>query len=151
MQSTTFLLKKITKDYPQFIFKPSDCFKWSHCDKTIYYNVVENNFNISLVHELSHALLGHKEYLKDIQLLNMEAEAWKKSKELASHYKLIIDDDTVQINLDSYRDWIHKRSLCINCNATGIQTKNNEYKCLLCNQSWKVNEAKRNRLIRTKI
>jgi len=151
MQSTTCLLQKLTDKYPEFVFTASNSFKWSFSDKTIYYDLSDKEFDITLLHELAHALLGHASYIKDIELLNMESEAWAKSIQLAKQYSVAIDDDLVQINLDSYRDWLHKRSICTNCQSTGIQTQKNTYKCVACHQQWTVNEAKNCRLKRTSL
>lgn len=141
MPSTISLIKNLKNDFPQFIFKESSSFLWSHNDNTIYYTNDNNDFSF-LFHELSHALLNHVEYNRDIELVAMEREAWDKAKEIALNYDVILDDDYIQSNLDTYRDWMHERSTCPKCSASGMQIKKKSYKCLACNHQWLVNEAK---------
>ncbi len=141
MPSTHLLVKQLKSDYPQFIFKESSSFLWSHAENTIYYIGEENDYRY-LLHELSHALLDHTDYKRDIELIAMERAAWDKAKQLAKHYDVVLDDDFVQSTLDTYRDWLHTRSTCPKCTATGIQTKKKTYTCLACNNQWRVNEAR---------
>lgn len=141
MPSTPSLIKRLSADYPNFIFKRSSNFLWSHAEHTIYYDHSSDDYRF-LFHELSHAVLNHTDYSRDIELMAMEREAWDKSKELAKLYDRLIDDTFVQYNLDTYREWLHARSKCPKCSATGMQIKKNGYKCLACNNQWRVNEAK---------
>jgi len=151
MPSTTTLLSRLKSNYPQFSFKLGDDFLWSSSDNTIYYNGKIDNQPVFLLHELSHALLDHISYTSDIQLITMERQAWDHTMKLAPKYNVTISDDMVQSTLDSYRDWLHSRSTCPNCNATGLQTDNNTYTCLACNHKWQVNEARTCALRRYKI
>lgn len=87
--------------------------------------------------------LGHQDYDKDIRLIQMERDAWAyATASLAARYNVDISDDTVQTALDTYRDWLHARSQCPSCQATGVQVKQHTYKCLACSRLWKVNEAR---------
>ncbi len=142
MPSTITLIKKLKTDYPQYDFKKSSSFLWSHSEKTVYYTI-ENDDCSFLFHELSHALLNHADYKRDIELIAMESEAWDKAKKVAAKYDVKIDDDLIQSNLDTYRDWLHNRSTCPKCNANGLQIRDKTYKCLTCNDEWQVNDAKR--------
>lgn len=142
MRSTTSLISKIKDDYPQYTFAKCDKFAWSPPNNTIYYNEFDKNCLTFLLHELSHAILGHTKYDNDIQLLNMECKAWDNASKLATTYNVQPFDEIAQSNLDSYRDWMHKRSSCPNCNANGVQIKHNCYKCLSCSNEWIVNEAR---------
>lgn len=141
MPSTISLIKRLRVDYPQFIYKKASSFLWSHSEHTIYYTCENDDYSF-LFHELSHALLNHADYGRDIELIAIEREAWNKSKEIAKNYGVIIDDDFIQLNLDTYRDWLHIRSTCPKCKATGLQTKKYSYKCLVCSHEWRVNDAK---------
>lgn len=141
MPSTTYLIKSLKNDYPQFVFKKGSEFLWSHAEHTVYYTLKDDNCAF-LFHELSHGLLDHTDYKRDIELIAMEREAWDKARELAKHYGVTIDDDFVQSTLDTYRDWLHTRSACPKCDATGMQTEKSTYKCLACNHEWRVNEAR---------
>ncbi len=142
MPSIDSLIAKLQIDYPQLTFKESDCFSWSPNKKTIYLgNSVDENIPY-LLHELAHAILGHASYSSDVELINMECEAWNKVVELAKIYDVSINQDSIQSDLDTYRDWLHKRSLCPKCQANGLQNGNKIYQCLVCNNKWRVNEAR---------
>jgi len=114
---------------------------WSHAEHTIYYTCDNEDFSF-LFHELSHALLDHTDYQRDIELIVIERQAWAKAKRISTNYDVEINDDFIQSNLDTYRDWLHTRSTCPQCTSTGLQTEKNTYKCLSCNHEWRVNEAK---------
>ncbi len=142
MPSTTSILQDLKNKYPQFKFKLADNFSWSSSDNVIYYDAKSSDLLPLLLHELSHAILGHNEYSRDIQLINMECQAWDKTIILAKSIGLEISDNFIQSNLNSYRDWLHSRSTCPKCQATGLQTDERQYKCPVCINSWYVNEAK---------
>jgi len=149
MPLTTSLLKSLKNKYPQFSFKKGDDFSWSSSNNTIFYDNTADDFSILLVHELSHALLGHELYESDIQLIIIERQAWDYAVKLASSFDIEISDETIQLNLDTYRDWLHKRSTCPACQATGLQSQN-VYKCLACNHQWQANQARKCNLRRYK-
>ncbi len=141
MPSTASLIHQLKTNYPQFSFKKSKRFLWSPSEQTVYYTDSDNDYSF-LLHELSHGLLDHVGYNRDIELLAMERAAWDKAVDLAPDYKLKISDDTVESTLDSYRDWLHARSTCPNCKATGLQIKQRVYSCPACHHTWRVNEAR---------
>lgn len=141
MPSTPSLIKKLKTDFPQFNFCESDRYLWSHGENTIYF-VPKDKYVGFLLHELSHALLNHADYARDVELLAMERQAWDKAKALAIDYDLPLDEDFIQTNLDTYRDWLHSRSTCPTCKANGMQIARQSYKCLACNHEWRVNEAR---------
>jgi hypothetical protein len=142
MPSTTSILPKLKNNYPQFTFQKGTDFCWSSSEKTIYYPTKSDDQDVFLLHELAHALLGHSSYEKDIQLVVMERQAWDYAVKLASNYDIQIPEDIIQDTIDSYRDWMHARSTCPNCQATGMQTKTNDYTCTACNHNWRPNEAR---------
>jgi len=139
MPSINSLLPKLVADFPTIRFEAGSEFRFSPTEQTVYYLAKGAPL---LLHELSHALLGHESYSKDIDLLKMERDAWVKAQEIAPTYGVTINDDTVQNHLDSYRDWLHDRSLCPSCGATGRQTSPKAYHCDACGQDWRVNEAR---------
>jgi hypothetical protein len=142
MPSTTSLATSLQKDFPAFSFTASDKFRWSPQEKRIFYDASSDD-TAALLHELAHALLMHVDYLKDIELIEMERDAWEyAATTLASKYETTISDTIVQDALDTYRDWLHARSTCPNCRATGVQTKKNQYKCVVCETHWRVNDAR---------
>ena len=142
MPSIASILKLLKNNYPQFSFGQGDDFLWSSSNNTIYYDSNTENAAIFLLHELSHALLEHSNYDRDIQLVIMERQAWDYTVKLAPKYNITVSDDMVQLTLDSYRDWMHKRSTCPKCRAIGSQTDKYVYKCPACNNEWRVNEAR---------
>ena len=136
------LLYQIIDDYrDRFSFAQGDTFAWSSADTTILYSTEKaaaENGVWSLLHEIGHAELEHSHYNDDLELLIMEVEAWKKAKELADHYHLVIDDEHIQECLDSYRDWLHQRSRCIECKMHSFQNDHTTYECFNCGTRWKV-------------
>lgn len=142
MPSTRSLLPKLIKDYPQLSFTPGTRFAWSPDAQTVFYDESDASNTSLLLHELAHGLLGHHDYSKDVELVAMETEAWDKALELAGLYKETISENTVQDTLDTYREWLHARSTCPQCEATGYQSGKAEYTCVACGHVWKVNEAR---------
>ena len=142
MPLTTSLAAKLRTDFPQFLFAAGNDFRWSPPEKTVFFDQTSDD-RASLLHELSHALLRHDDYAKDIQLIEMERDAWQYAKSmLADRYSITITDEAVQDALDTYRDWLHARSTCPTCGATGIQAKSHLYRCIACTARWKVNDAR---------
>lgn len=142
MPSTPSLLDRLTADYPELTFQAGDHDRWSPAEQTVYYDQAAKD-SATLLHELSHALLKHIDYDKDIGLIDMERDAWAYAADtLGPKYGVAIDDDIVQDSLDSYRDWLHARSTCPTCSSTGIQTQSNGYKCVACRATWLVNDAR---------
>lgn len=140
MLSTTSLANQLVIDYPQFQFVAGDTFHWLPETSTITY--CPDGMSADLLHELAHGLLDHRDFTRDITLLTMERDAWHHATELAGRYQITIHDDTVQDALDTYREWLHSRSLCPECGATGIQAAAHQYRCLACLTTWRVNDAR---------
>ncbi|HEU5122261.1 MAG TPA: hypothetical protein VFT59_05455 [Candidatus Saccharimonadales bacterium] len=142
MHSITSLANKLRGDFPAFSFIQSDEFRWSPLEKTVYFKPDPAEPE-SLLHELAHALLSHEDFTRDIQLIEMERDAWESAKkQLAPHYNVEITDDHIQDALDTYRSWLHARSTCPACSATGVQSRKYHYRCLVCSTQWKVNDAR---------
>jgi len=151
MHSTTLLANKLREDNPQITFSEGDDFHWAPGEATVYY-VANSDATAPLLHEAAHALLGHSSYLRDVQLLEMERDAWEYARQnLGPKYGLPIKEETAEEALDSYRDWLHARSICPHCQATGIQQQKNTYACIACGEKWRVNEARICALRRYKI
>ena len=143
MLSIRSLINDLRDDYPQFNFELSDEFLWSTQKQTIFINPEMEQSHEYTLHELSHALLHHKGYERDIELLKLERDAWDHAKiRIAPHYDIVIDNATIQNNLDTYRYWLHARSTCPECQVNGIQTKQQLYTCISCHHLWRVNEAR---------
>ncbi len=143
------LLDLLKRDFAQYAYKAADCFKWSPETFTISHRLDLQNANWLLLHELGHAELGHATHHTDIELIKQELSAWECAKNIADTYRIIIDQNFIEDCLDSYRIWLHNRSLCKKCGQTGLQTQKNSYSCLNCRSFWGVNEAKTCRLKRS--
>lgn len=142
MPKITSLINKLEKDYLQFTFCIDDYDHWSHDNQTVYYDPNQTDSDALILHELAHALLGHNTYSQDVELVAIEREAWHHAKShLAPKYNVVINDDTIEGALDSYRDWIHTKSACPGCDQTGIQIDRSDYHCISCNSRWKVNSG----------
>ncbi|HET8991814.1 MAG TPA: hypothetical protein VFN31_02150 [Candidatus Saccharimonadales bacterium] len=135
------LVLRLQSDYPGIRFKPGKEFCWSPETNEVVYNSAANTqeANWSLLHETGHALLKHKTYKADVALLRLEVEAWSQAKVLAERYDLEIGEDHIEDCLDTYRDWLYKRSICPNCNCKCLQESDYvHYRCFNCHTVWKV-------------
>lgn len=135
------LIDRLAKDFPDVSFKPGSEFCWSPETNEVIYknNKTDKEGSWSLLHETGHAVLKHKTYLADVALLRLEVEAWAKAKELALRYDIKIGEDHIEDCLDTYRDWLYKRSICPNCSAKCLQQEDFiHYKCFNCHTVWKV-------------
>jgi len=142
MPSTTSLVSKLRADFPQFHFAEGEEFRWSPNETTVYFDPTSRD-TASLLHELSHAILDHRQYSRDIQLIELEQAAWQYARgTLSERYKVAISQDHIDYSLDTYRDWLHARSQCPHCKATGLQIKSHLYSCLACSTKWRVNNAR---------
>lgn len=140
--STNLLVDKLRQQFPQFTFIEDDNFFWSPQDASIHF--LANSGEVgALLHETAHALLGHSQYTRAIQLIEMERDAWAYAQNtLASQLNMNIAEDEIQDHLDSYRNWLHSRSLCPTCQANGLETKKDSFQCPACLDKWTVNESR---------
>ena len=130
----------------------SDISLWSPSSKTVYIDSNEEKPDLILLHEMGHALLNHQEYARDIKLLSMERDAWNFARDkLAPKLDINIDQDFIEDHLDTYRDWLHLKSTCPNCQANGVEKEKNIYLCPICGTKWKTNVATQTQLKRYKI
>lgn len=140
------LIKKLAASYPQFTFVPSASFYWCPETAEVFYDDAkfdQDSSIWSLLHETSHALLGHTTYKADLELLQLEVAAWNHALILASEHGINIDGEYVQDCLDTYRDWLYRRSLCPGCGAQCIQIdSSNFYRCFNCHTRWHVSPSR---------
>lgn len=125
-----------------FTLQRGEVFGWNHSACAITYNPDDPSASAFLLHEFGHAVLNHAAYRNDTDLLRMERAAWNQALSLSESYAITISDELVEDALDTYRDWLHDRSLCPTCSATGLQTGPLSYRCLACETTWRVNEAR---------
>ena len=123
-------------------FIPGDTFYWNYTDCSVTYNEHSKDCIPFFLHEIGHAILKHSSYNKDVELLKMECSAWDEAKKISNILNINIDDDLIESSLDTYRDWLHNRSLCPKCDTTGIQKTPKTYYCISCYAKWNVNEAR---------
>lgn len=139
------LLERLRHDYPEITFKGGRQFYWSPKNREVIYNESSQNKvteQWSLLHELGHALLEHQNYESDLELVEMESQAWQKAQGISKIYGISIDDDHIQDCLDTYRDWLHQRSACPKCNSRSFQQSPNEYRCFNCGTEWLVSTSR---------
>lgn len=146
------IIEQIKNDYPEFKFEYSDSFSWSHEKSTIYYNEksISNDWPF-LLHELAHGLLNHSDYSHAIDLMQIERDAWDYARILSRDHDLEISEELIEQSLDTYREWLHKRSSCPECAAVGLESEHNHYFCLECQLNWIVNDARSCALRRYKL
>ena len=107
----------------KFLFRPP---------RTIIFGPMEPQFQLLALHELSHAILNHRNYRLDIERVKMERDAWDKTEELAKIYDVDFDECLAQAELDTYREWLHQKSRCPKCGLTRFQTPDGQYHCPSC-------------------
>lgn len=140
------LLEVIQKDFPKFTFEIGDENLWFPEENKIIYVL---NDKIGLLHELAHAICGHKNFVQDIELIHAERDAWDKAKELGDRYKVKISEKRIETAMNWYRDWLHSRSICPTCQQNGIQRRSDScYECLNCGSVWSTNDGRNTRIHR---
>lgn len=140
------LVKKLALMYPEFSFVAADSFYWCPETSEIFYDDTKHDQISSiwsLLHETSHGLLKHTTYKADLELLHLEVAAWHHALTLAKDHAINIDSEYVQDCLDTYRDWLYRRSLCPGCGAQCIQIdSSNFYRCFNCHTHWHVSPSR---------
>lgn len=140
------ILLKLKREYPNISFVPGNRFSWSPTKQEVIYKIGSDSDSKiaiwSLLHEVGHALLEHKNFKSDFELLKLETEAWTKAEELAIKLEHKIDPDHIQDCLDTYRDWLYQRSTCPTCTNTSLQTDNRTYNCFNCGTIWHVSSSR---------
>lgn len=139
--SITWLVKQLRRDYPDILFQSGANDAWNPIEAIVHYRHSSDSPD-QLLHELGHALLMHTSYKRDIELVGMERDAWTKAQEIAQKYDLSIDNESIDTHMDTYRDWLHARSTCPQCESNGLQTDSHLYQCLACDITWRVNDAR---------
>ncbi|HEX8181969.1 MAG TPA: hypothetical protein VF575_00030 [Candidatus Saccharimonadales bacterium] len=142
----TELVERLALAHPQLQFVAGPSFYWCPETSEVFYDarrMHEQSGSWSLLHETSHALLGHTSYKADIELLHLEVAAWNHALVASADYGVTIDDDYVQDCLDTYRDWLYRRSLCPGCGTQCLQAdESNHYRCFNCHTRWQVSPSR---------
>ena len=133
MEEANKILARVRQDYPKLRFVVGKRFAF-RSPRTIF--VVDpdgsETWGLELLHELGHARLEHRNYQTDVERLKMEREAWEEARGLADEYGVCYNEEFVEAELDSYREWLHQRSKCKQCGLTRYQTVDGEYHCPQC-------------------
>ena len=138
-------LQEIRKLLKKYKCIPGERFIYHSSNGTISYVPGDLKYPLgalALLHEIAHLKLGHKIYKYDLELLQMEEEAWKLTEKEAKKYEVPIDKDHIEFCLDTYRDWVNKRTTCPCCHTFGLQKSDHEFLCTECAAKWKVNQRK---------
>ena len=123
-------LAKIKSDFPSLKFTPGKRFLFRP-PRTVVYEA-DSPDKLLFLHELGHALIGLYDFKTEVGRLKIEVLAWKKARELASSYGVLIDEDLIESELDSYRDFLHQKSRCPKCGLTRFQTPDGAFYCPRC-------------------
>ena len=107
----------------KFLFRPP---------KTIMIGPEEDGDELLLLHELGHFLSGHRNFGMNIERMMMEVEAWEKTRGLAAEFGIEINEEIIEGELDSYREWIAQKSRCPKCGLARYETPDGQYHCPRC-------------------
>lgn len=124
-------LARIKSDFSEFNFIFGARFSFRP-PKTIVVGPSEENDSLLLLHELGHALSKHRDFDTSVKRVRMEREAWDKARDLAKKYEIDFDEEMVESELDTYREWLHKKSRCPKCGLTRFQSPDGAYHCPKC-------------------
>lgn len=139
------LIAQLQARFPALRFTPGQQFCWSPETKEIFYKDKAGGQEAiwSLLHETGHALLQHHNYQADFELLRLEVAAWERARELAADVGVDIDENHIQDCLDTYRDWLYKRSICPTCTTKCLQQDDfAHYRCHNCHTIWRVSASR---------
>ncbi|MBR3177355.1 hypothetical protein IKF27_00930 [Candidatus Saccharibacteria bacterium] len=152
-------ITQLSSDYPDFHFVYGKRFSFRP-PKTIVIGPDEGvNTPLLALHELGHALSKKYQYSLSVERLQIERMAWDIAKKVLEDYKKLQsgdlkklspfaprgpllsdlelplwDEDFVEDNLDSYRDWLHHKSKCPTCGLTMYQDADQKWCCPYCHQ-----------------
>ena len=126
-------IEQLEDDFPGLVFRAGKKFMFRP-PKTIVFEQQKNDerSKLLILHEVGHALLEHKNFNTDIERVKMERDAWEKAKELCERYNVFYDEELVEAELDTYRDWLHRKSRCPQCGLTRYQGEDGRYICPKC-------------------
>lgn len=140
------LVSRLQAAYPHLSFVASTSFYWCPETAEVFYDDTKADVESSkwsLLHETSHGLLSHTTYRSDLELLQLEVAAWTHAGGLAQLFGIQVDDEYVQDCLDTYRDWLYRRSLCPGCGSQCLQhDASNFYTCFNCHARWHVSPSR---------
>ena len=127
--AATFLAK-IKSDFPELRFVQGRKFAFRPPRTVVV--PCDDPEPLLLLHEVGHAISKHQSFKTEVGRLKMEVEAWEEAKKLCAKYKIAIDEDLIEGELDTYRDWLHQKSRCPLCGLTRFQTPDGAFHCPKC-------------------
>jgi hypothetical protein len=139
------LITHLQAEFPALRFVAGKQFYWSPETGEIFYKATARGKHAtwSLLHETGHALLGHHSYQADFELLKLEVAAWERGRQLAANFQIEIDENHIQDCLDTYRNWLYKRSICPTCGNKSLQQGDFvHYRCFNCHTTWRVTASR---------
>ncbi len=140
MPATSSLIKKLAAKFPYLTFSEGAYAHWTPTERVVYYNSNEPHAEWVILHETAHGILDHHTYSRDIELIKLERQAWDYAAEtLAPLFGIPIDNEFIEAQLDTYRDWLHIKSTCPSCQSNGIEQTKQQYLCPHCGQTWQTN------------
>lgn len=149
MRNFDALIDKLREDFPGVRFEEAEV--WRSGDRVVGFVAGDENGELLLLHELAHIVLRHESYTRDVELVRMEMEAWEEVKStLAPRYGVEFKAELAESQLDTYREWLDKRSRCPKCNYTGWQVNSAKYQCPLCRDEWRVGNSVARQVYRQK-
>ena len=134
---------EIIAAYPEQRFLPAGYFAYDASEDIVNYDpglLRRNSGKLALLHEISHAMLGHFHYRFDFELFAMEMDAWNMTRTLAIKHAVGVQESYINECMDSYDIWLTKRGTCPRCNQFNLQSKPNEFRCYRCLTRWKVSQ-----------
>ncbi|MBR5389409.1 hypothetical protein IK146_02525 [Candidatus Saccharibacteria bacterium] len=129
-------LNMLQESYPDYVFKPGRKFLFRP-PKSIYYLESDENFRLLILHELAHALLGHYTFDRSLERLQIERDAWAKTRELCQLHSIPYDDNLAETELNTYRDWVHQKTLCKRCGLSCLEVSSESLYCPFCQKFYK--------------
>lgn len=132
------LVPKLQALYPNLSFKFGRRFAFKP-PKTISIGPDEGPYTPQLLfHELGHALSKEYAYSTKVERLRIESIAWQTGKAAYQEHQQALnlpswDDDFAEDNLDTYRDWLHQKSICRTCGLTMFEDDSG-WHCPYCDQ-----------------
>jgi len=140
------LVKRVSKLVPAATVTAGKDFYWSPRQRIITYrqeSIDSPEGQWALIHEAAHAKLGHQTYHTDYELLQLEVAAWYEAEAIAKQLGVRIDPEHIQDCLDTYRDWLYRRSICPTCTTKCLQQSDlAHYRCFNCHTIWKVTPSR---------
>lgn len=125
-------LARVKTDFPSLKFVTGRKFAFRPPKTVVLPEDVSERSPLLLLHEIGHALIGMFDFSTEVDRLKIEVAAWEKARELCSTYGVEVDEDLIQGELDTYRDWLHQKSRCPKCGLTRFQTPDGVFHCPKC-------------------